>query len=101
MKELEEEFEKHRFAKILVGITDQQLALMPDILKQCYRLVLIGCAFGTFDERFGMFFNGLQDLLKEFSDEAYDKAFSLGNDIFMQIARDKEKAKGRLIRKEE
>ena len=88
MEELESELQKH-FTKALIGITDEQIALIAPILKQCYRMVLIGTAFGTMDDRFGMFFNGLQDLLKEFSDEAYSKAFNLGNDIFMQRMRDK------------
>jgi hypothetical protein len=88
MEELDQELQK-QFTKTLIGITDEQLQLIPDILKQCYRLVMIGCAFGTMDERFGMFYNGLNDLLKEFSDEAYSKAFTLGNDLFMKRMQEK------------
>lgn len=78
-----------QFTKALIGITDEQIELIPSILKQCYRLVLVGTAFGMMDERFGSFFNGLQDLLKEFSGEAYYKAFDLGNDLFMKRMQEK------------
>lgn len=88
MEELEQELQK-QFTKALIGITDEQIGLIPDILKGCYRMVLIGTAFGTMDERFGMFFNALQDLLKEFSGEAYSKAFTLGNDLFMKRMKEK------------
>jgi hypothetical protein len=90
MEELEKEIDQHNFSKTFVGLTDRQIELMRDILKQCYRLVLVGCAYGTLSETFAMFFNGLQDHLKEFSDECYFKAFGLGSDIFMQRMREEQ-----------
>jgi len=66
------------------GLSEEQLQAVPEIIKQCYRLVLVACAFSTMDEIFGAHFNALQDQLKWFSEECYLKAFELGNDIFMR-----------------